>query len=78
MLISDTTALIREAKARSGVTWAEVATRLGKRSRGNMAKQAYTSQVITPSFVSILDAMGYDIAITLKRKRGKTSEKKGE
>lgn len=76
MLITDPKILMRTAKAHSGRKWREVADDLG-RYKANIIATAYRGKALIESFENILDALGYDIRITIIKK-GQKAHKKGE
>lgn len=79
MLITDTAKLVIEAKGKRGMTWGEIADAVGNPSRGNVAKLAlHAKNIINPSYIKTLEALGFDLVLTTKARKGYAHKKKGE
>ena len=79
MLITDTAKLIIEAKGKRGMTWGDIAEAVGNPSRGNVAKLAlHAKNIINPSYIKTLEALGFDLVLTTKARKGFAHKKKVE
>ena len=76
MLITDVKALMRKAKKESGRKWKDVQAETG-RYQSNIIATAYRGKALIESFERILDALGFDVVITVVKKGEKPLRKKG-
>ena len=77
MLRTNLKILMIGAKTLSGMTWKEIGEKLGKGNRSNLIALAYRTKTLSKNYVDIMDAMGFDVHVTITSKRADT-RKKGE
>ncbi len=77
MLRTNLKMLMTDAKSMSNMTWQEIGEKLDKDNRSNLIALAYRTKTLSKTYVDILDAMGFDVHVTITSKRAET-RKKGE